>query len=232
MGKITIQHYLNTNLKPYIIRGENYYSIYIMVIVNRKSTKVKSISFEEIYTEKDFEDILNEDNDILNQEIKTIENICTLIQDVFGIFDVTLFSMYYALMNDIFVDDIDFEYNDGIKMNFFKREKNNIGLGIEYYIFDDFSLSKNKTHGMSIFVWFSKEGQSELANYIKKQCLNITTDDIIGILNKAVFLGSMNRFSEKLQESKKGRDLFEKYRDTIENDVWRFYSDLEKLYGM
>ena len=43
MGKITVKHFLNTNLKPYVINKQNYYSIYVFVTANRKTTKLKSI---------------------------------------------------------------------------------------------------------------------------------------------------------------------------------------------
>ena len=42
MNKITVKHYLNTNLKPYVINGDKYYSIYALVTSHRQNTKVKS----------------------------------------------------------------------------------------------------------------------------------------------------------------------------------------------
>jgi len=227
MGKITVKHYLNVNLKPYIVKGENYYSMYIMVIVNRKSTKVKSISFEELYTEKDFEDIQNEDNDLLNQENTVIENICGLIQEVFRGFDVTMFSSYYSLMKEMFIDDVDFEES----FNILDKKKNVIGLDISSFVYGDFSLGVNKTHGMDLFTWYSDTGQKKLLSFLKEERVTCNLQDLIYQLNKMVFLGSMEVFSKKLCESKKGRDLFDKYSDTIENDYWRYCGELEKLYN-
>lgn len=230
MGKITVKHYLNTNLKPYVVRGENYYSMYIMVIVNRKSTKVKSISFEELYTEKDFEEIQNEDNSLLNDEAKVIESICSLIVDVFGDFDAGVFSSYYILMNDLFVDDVEFETMDS-DFSFYAGKDNPLGLNLQDYIFGDFSLSINRTHGMSLFTWFSTSGQKELLKYLKRQKIKYNSNELICMLNKSAFLGSMKAFSSKLDESKKGRELYNKYAETIDNDCWIYYDTLRNKLG-
>ena len=40
--KITITHYLNKVLKPDLINGLEYYSIYVLIVVNRNNTKTKS----------------------------------------------------------------------------------------------------------------------------------------------------------------------------------------------
>lgn len=226
MGKITVKHYLNVNLKPYIVKGENYYSMYIMVIVNRKSTKVKSISFEELYTEKDFEDIQNEDNDLLNQEITVIDNICGLIQDVFREFDATMFSSYYSLLKDMFIGDVDFE----AEYNLWDKKNNSIGLDMSSFVYGDFSLGINRTHGMDLFTWYSEIGQKNLFSFLEKEKIKCDLPKFINQLNKMVFLGSMDTFSKKLHESKKGRDLFDKYSDTIENDYWRYCEELRELY--
>lgn len=227
MGKITVKHYLNVNLKPYIVKGENYYSMYIMVIVNRKSTKVKSISFEELYTEKDFEDIQNEDNDLLNQEITVIENICELIQDVFRGFDVTMFSSYYSLMKEMFIGNVEFD----LYFNLWDKNENAIGLDLSSFVYGDFSLGINRTHGMDLFTWYSEVGQKNLFSFLKGEGLKCDLNELVKQLNKMVFLGSMETFSKKLYESKKGRDLFDKYSDTIENDYWRYCEKLNELYN-
>ena len=233
MGKITVKHYLNVNLKPYVVKGESYYSIYIMVVVNRKNTKVKSVSFEELYTEKDFEEIQSEDNDLLKQEIRVIENICTQIQDTFGDFDASLFSAYYSLLNDLFIDSIDFEGEPiNGKFQFWNKERNKFNLNIESFVFGDFSLNINKTHGMNLFVWFSEDGQKRLYDYIVNQGIVAETEECVYILNKLVFLGSMEGFSRKLNETKKGRELYEKYSETIDNDFWRYYESLYEKYGL
>lgn len=229
MGKITVKHYLNTNLKPYVVRGENYYSVYIMVVVNRKNTKVKSISFEELYTEKNFEDIQLEETSSLTQEVTVIENLCLLIQDVLGDFDASFFSTYYSLMKDIFIDSIDFEqHRDGF--NFWNKNNNKLNLAIEGFVFGDFSISINRTHGMDLFTWYSLTGQDKLYNYLQEENVLGEIPLIVNMLNKLTFLGSMEAFSKKLQKSKKGAELYEKYRDTINNDFWQYFDTLAVEY--
>lgn len=232
MGKITVKHYLNTNLKPYIIRSENYYSMYIMVVVNRKNTKVKSISFEELYTESDFEDIQSDSDSLLTQEIVVIENLCLLIQDVLGDFDTTFFSAYYSLMKDIFIDSVDFEVCANGNFNIWDEEhKNNkMGLAIESFVYGDFSLSINKTHGMDMFTWYSPTGQERLLDYLKKQNVCGDIPQIISVLNKLVFLGSMEAFSQKLHENKKGRELYEKYSQIIDDEFWSYFQTVQGEY--
>lgn len=233
MGKITVKHYLNTNLKPYVVKGEEYYSIYIMVVVNRKNTKVKSISFEELYTEKDFEEIQNEDSILLKEEVAVIEKICTFIQEIFGDFDASIFSSYYSMLNDLFIDAIDFEgkptqYN----FSFWTVELNRMKLNIESFVFGDFSLNVNRTHGMNLFVWFSEMGQKELKQYLNSESIKYDVDECINVLNKLVFLGSMEKYSEKLNETKKGRELFSKYEHTIRYDFEMYYNELMGRYGI
>lgn len=232
MGKITVKHYLNMNLKPYVVRGENYYSMYIMVVVNRKNTKVKSISFEELYTEKDFEEIQNENNDLLNREIIAIENICLLIQDIFGDFDASVFSAYYSSMNDLFIDSVDFEENNSNEFDLWSKKGNSLNLEMESFVFGEFSRSVNKTHGMNLFTWFSETGQKELSDYLQIEKVTGDFIEIINMLNKLVFLGSMYRFSEKLSETKKGRELYDRHSDTIDNDYWRFFDDIKSKYSL
>lgn len=232
MGKITVKHYLNTNLKPYIIRGENYYSMYIMVVVNRKNTKVKSISFEELYTEKDFEDILSDSDSLLTQEIAVIEKVCSLIQEVLGDFDTTFFSAYYSLMKDIFIDSVDFESCAHGNFNIWDttHRNNKMGLAIESFVFGDFSLSINKTHGMDMFTWYSPAGQEKLFDYLKEENIQGDIFQIIFMINKLVFLGSMEAFSLKLHENKKGRELYEKYSEIIDNDFGRYFETVQEEY--
>lgn len=232
MGKITVKHYLNTNLKPYVIRSENYYSMYVMVVVNRKNTKVKSISFEELYTENDFEEIQSDSDGLLIQEIAVIEKLCSLIQDVLGDFDTTFFSAYYSLMKDIFIDSIDFEKHARNKFNIWdEMHKNNkMNLAIESFVFGDFSLGINKTHGMDMFTWYSLTGQEKLCNYLKEKNIQGDISQITLMLNKLVFLGSMEAFSMKLHESKKGKELYKKYSETIDNDYGRYFEVVQEEY--
>ena len=78
MKKVTVKHYLNTNLKPYIVRGEKYYTVYMLVTVNRKTTRIPSKEFEELHTEEEFENEILPSEE-LQAEVKTVENIIKTI---------------------------------------------------------------------------------------------------------------------------------------------------------
>ena len=82
MSKITIKHFLNTNLKPYIINKQNYYTIYLLITANRKTTKLKSLVFDEYYTENDFEEIFNSDSRADRQMIENELNAINIIAEI------------------------------------------------------------------------------------------------------------------------------------------------------
>lgn len=94
MGKITVKHYLNTNLKPYIIDGEKYYKLYFLMRYNNKNTKMKSLLNEEM-TEEEYSRRISESSDILNVRIKNeisfIEKIIAIAEKTELAFDMSLF---------------------------------------------------------------------------------------------------------------------------------------------
>ena len=98
MKKVTVKHYLNTNLKPYIVRGEKYYTVYMLVTVNRKTTRIPSKEFEELHTEEEFENEILPSEE-LQAEVKTVENIIkTQLAIDNDEFNTLLFSALYNFM--------------------------------------------------------------------------------------------------------------------------------------
>ena len=73
MGKITVKHFINVNLKPYLVRGEKLYPVYIMITVNRKTTKVKGHAFSELHSESDFDELIQSDE--ATSEAIAVENL-------------------------------------------------------------------------------------------------------------------------------------------------------------
>ncbi len=128
-SKITVKHFLNTNLKPYVINGTNYFSIYMLVIANRKNTKIKSIVFNELYTDNDFNEIINltdkDDEILLNKEISCVENIGKILIDILNEFDTSFFTVYYSFLSSIFINDIDFSYitNYSVRIDEYGRKQ-------------------------------------------------------------------------------------------------------------
>ncbi len=103
--KVTIKHFLNTNLKPFIMAGLNYYPIYVMVTARRKTTKIRSLTFNEYYTEEMFDEIMtstdDEDKQMINDEVTAIERIARLIMNETGEFETSFFYSYVDFSNTI-----------------------------------------------------------------------------------------------------------------------------------
>lgn len=98
MGKITVKHYLNTNLKPYIINGEKYYKIYVLIRADTQNTKIKSDISANEYTEKEFEkhisDKTGEIAKAIKEETKIIRFIVELIKKNGQVFTSAIYTEY------------------------------------------------------------------------------------------------------------------------------------------
>ena len=199
MGKITVKHYLNTNLKPYLVRGEKYYSVYILITVNRKTTKVPSLEFGEFQTESDFEDIINTPEMI--NEVQTIENIISSQLDLFdGEFDTQLFSAFYNLMPNYKIGKLDSRIAD---LNTYEGKYLNGGWGF--------------------YDWFMPETQMYIVKILNtntfdsKQLNTISRD--IKVLNKAIlvlFFGIISLLSKSMNKYRTLEDRYSLYCDDYE----------------
>jgi len=81
MGKITVKHYLNTNIK-YLDRKTNEvrHPIYVQITANRKTTKIRSLT-NEMFSELVFSGYINKtDNKIL--EYEELEKELKIITDI------------------------------------------------------------------------------------------------------------------------------------------------------
>lgn len=233
MGKITVKHYLNTNLKPYLINGEQYFSIYALVTANRQNTKVKSKVFNEYYTENDFNELLNpknkEDLKLIQDEERAIINITSLIFNVTDVFDTSLFAAIYNYYQSIYIFDIDiqlFKIRIGEKetiVDLYNESKNILGIDISTFFISEFSLKENNSKGMSLFTWFSPIGQTELKRFLEKSNCN---SEAIETLNKIVFFKSFEKLKWIFKGSKKLETLIDKYSNLFEMPE----TQLEPLY--
>ncbi len=236
MSKITVKHYLNTNLKPYIINGEKYYSIYVLVTANRQNTKVKSRAFNEYYSEKDFAEIVSIDNDLIVSETETIINIAELLILETESFDTTLFSAVYNYYQSIYIFDLDIEqplkYYKNItkkQANLFNKNNNKLGLGIDAFFIEPFSMNENQSKGMSIFTWYSSDTQIKLRNFLVENDCKYNIDRTIEILNKIVFYSSLDKLNWIFKGSKKYKILTEKYSKLFElsdENIKEYYIEL------
>ena len=221
MGKITVKHYLNTNLKPYIINGAAYYSIYALVTANRQNTKVKSKVFNEYYSESDFAEISSgtnkEDISLLLNEAKTIEVIVSVLISKINLFDTALFSALYNYFQEIFVFDLELHYKDDEKIaDLYDKDKNRLGVQIDSFFTENFSLKENNAKGMSLYTWFSPLGQQELSKFLVKNNCLYDTRDAVKILNDIVFETSFEKMNWILKGSQKSKLLLDKYNNLFE----------------
>ena len=233
MGKITVKHYLNTNLKPYLINGEKYFSIYALVTANRQNTKVKSKVFNEYYSENDFSEITNAKNkadyNLIQGEIETIKNIANMTLSISDGFDTALFAAIYNYYESIYIYDIDIQVfavgneNDKKTVDLYDKTKNSLGISIDKLFIKDFSLKENNSKGMSLFTWFSPTGQDELKKFLQEyNCDN----EAIEVLNKIVFFSSFDKLRWIFMGSKKLEAIIDKYRNIFDMPQ----NQLEPLY--
>ena len=78
MSKITVKHYLNTQIQPLIIDGKAKYHIYFRLTFNRRTTQFKSKEFEkEPFTLEEFNHLVNLKDYTQRTELETnvIENV-------------------------------------------------------------------------------------------------------------------------------------------------------------
>lgn len=74
MGKITVKHYLNKDLKPISNKGINKYPVYVQIFVLAKSLRLKSTNnYFEYLSEEDFQDPTI--TDLLSREKRDIEKV-------------------------------------------------------------------------------------------------------------------------------------------------------------
>jgi len=95
MGKITVKHYLNTNLKPYYLGDEKLYKLYFLLRYNNKNTKIKSLLNVEM-TEAEYSKGISENENNLNtriaNEISFVEKVIEIAEKTNIPFDMKLFN--------------------------------------------------------------------------------------------------------------------------------------------
>ncbi|WP_291077267.1 MULTISPECIES: hypothetical protein [unclassified Empedobacter] len=220
-GKITVKHFLNENLKPYNIAGENYYSVYILVTANRQNTKFKSIALNEYYNKSNFNDILNseEESDILliKNEVNTIQIISELIIDTLGTFDTAFLSAYFNFSNEIYLFDPDIEQltNNNIDINFYNSDKNKSGIKLDLILLE--FVNNILVDGVSIYDFYNYENQIKFKELLEASNCKTDLNQTIRDINYFLFLGTFSKFYYYLLGSKKNRVLTEKYKFLFEN---------------
>lgn len=215
MSKITVKHFLNENLKPYNIGGDNYYSVYVLVTAKRQNTKFKSLALNEYYSKQNFEDIINsnDEDDILliKNETNTIQIISELVIDILQSFDTAFLSAFFNFSNEIYLFNPDIEvlnYED-LNINFYRKDKNKAGidLGSIFCEFTDHILAD----GVSIYNFYNYQNQLKFKNLLLENNCKVNVDEFIKDINKLLFIGTFEKFHYYLLGSKKNKILINKY---------------------
>lgn len=147
MVKIAVKHYLNTNVKPYSIRGEDYYPVYILVRARGRSTRVRSHLFADVYTQGQFNSIADFPDKKLEAEASTIRSIVEAQLEINERdFDPYLFGVLYNQMPKYLLKEI---YRP--------------------------SRLLRVVHGLddiSVYRWFNDDIQTKLKKYLVKEGMN------------------------------------------------------------
>lgn len=153
MPKVTAKHYLNVNLKPYVIRGEKFYPVYVLVTSFRKTTKVKSNVFAELQTESDFEELVKSKE--AKEEIATIELLTETINSITQQpFDTVLFSLIYNQTPNHFC---------GARSLLSEVLRGNKKIGS--LLLEELYSSTNQ-NGPSFFEWYSPKWQKRIKKFL------------------------------------------------------------------
>jgi hypothetical protein len=107
-SKITVKHYLNTNLKPVKGAFGNEYKVYFLLRYLNQNTKIKSL-ISNTFTEDEFSKI--EKDDILNEWIKKeiifCENIIQAIEQCGYTFDIKTFMQFFEFAKYPILENFD-----------------------------------------------------------------------------------------------------------------------------
>lgn len=226
MSKITIKHFLNTNLKPYVINKQNYYTIYVLITAKRRTTKLKSLMFDEYYTENDFEEIFNsknsEDIKMIENEISSINIISEIIISELQDFDTAFLTAFINFSNTIDIWKIDnecFRFDNKETVNIYHKNANSAGMEIDTIKIE---LSALKT--VTLYDYFNRENQTKAKEILKKQGVK-NIPDVIQDINKSFFYRSLDAFEWYIKGSKKNMVLKDKYENFFDmyNDSFDYY---------
>jgi hypothetical protein len=235
MGKITVKHYLNTNLKPYLINGANYYSIYALLRANMRNTKVKSVLFNELYNEDDFNEIINPVNieykELIEKETSILQNITSLTISELSEFDTHFVTAYFNFIPTIDIFQIDDQiFSNKKTINFYNEDENATGISLEN--FKLLHLNKNTHKGISLYDYFSENVQLSLTNYLIDNNCKTNIAQTVNDINKVYFYQSFDKFKWFLNGSKKNKVLLSKYDVLFEDFTYILTNLITDKYGV
>ncbi|TDE01525.1 hypothetical protein [Flavobacterium sandaracinum] len=203
-SKITVKHFLNTNLKPYLINGVKHYSIYLLLVAFRQNTKVKSITFNEYYSEENFNEIFNStddfDKDLINNEINAITLISEIVTKELKEFDTAFITAYFKYCTTVSISNL----NEYYYLTTAKIQDDLIDFNLRDFILE------NNIHQKTLFNYFGNTMQKQFQNYLKKNLKVKDLENITMLFNTAYFYESLEGFKESISKTKNSY-LIDKY---------------------
>ena len=235
-SKITVKHYLNTNSKPYVINKESYYSIYILLTAKRQNTKFKSIAFDELYSETDFEQIISlndkEDKELINNEISILENISNLVINELETFDTHFVTAYFNFLPTIQIWDIDIQCfkESGLSIDFYDKTKNKAGIKLDDYLI--LKTNNSILKGISLFEFYNLSNQNFLKDFLIKNDIKTNIDETLEDIKRAYFYMSLSKFRYFLSGSTKNKTLLNKYEHVFNEFEFILTTSIIDKYGV
>ncbi|XKX05239.1 hypothetical protein R8G61_12885 [Tenacibaculum maritimum] len=206
--KVTISHFLNTNLKPFVMKGDNYYPIYIKVTAKRTTTKTRSLVFKEHYTQTEFDEIISseeiEDIEMIKNEVSAIERIARITINELKEFDTAFFYSFVDFSNTLSIWECDVEllqgYDYSSKLNTYKL----FGIDLIYiYLKEKMELIREPT----LFEFYGETGQGYVLECLEKQSLKYDLNTLLNNINKLHFYKSINYFKYYVEGNRKTKPL-------------------------
>lgn len=180
MGKISVRHFLNKNLKAHYPYGDGipYYYVYMLITYKRKQYKLRSRDIEHVYSEKEFEDINKSGTKLYLKALNEIEKIKLLIEKIDSIDSNAdlrdVFAKYDRYLEKVY--DIGYSLYDGLASTV-DVTNGRYELAARFiFLFRDFDRQKN----VGLFSWYFSDTQSQFASFLVKK--GIHKDEIKQLL--------------------------------------------------
>lgn len=189
--KISVQHFLNENLKAYKINGESFFAVYMLVTAQRKTTRIKSLQFQEIYTPAEFKKLVKSKPAL--GECQLVQTLVEAQMAEFKAFDTLLFSSFMNFMPKHAL----------VESRFFEMGVGQV-LSVHPLLFHRGMHRLNYSEdGLSFIDWFHPTNQHVIKKHLF--AIGIKADKIL-VMNRIVLLAffdllkvlssSLNKYSE------------------------------------
>lgn len=172
MGKITVRHYLNTNLKPYKVDGDKLYKLYFLVRYQNKNTKIKSLIDVEL-TEKEYSEKIKDENDILSIRIKNekrlVENTIEIAVKIGQPFEIKIFRIVWDIASYPIIENFE------KWINLYKSRMLPGYVSGDSFLYDNIETFENTLNSLKLFIVNSNHSITNelfLMQFFDKEIIN------------------------------------------------------------